>query len=97
MTEYLDTATRTWRIDGAALNAIDNDVQAIVNCTTEGDTLLFDVGVVIRPRARITIPWNLTISAATGRTRRVNGLYPKAPQKATITCPTEGEGVFLVR
>ena len=97
MRRYLDTSTRTWRIDDAVLEAIDNDLQVIVNCTTEGDTLVFDVTAAIQPAARVIIPWNVTISAATGRTRSVDGLYPRAPLKASITCPVEGEGVFLVR
>ena len=97
MRRYLDAATRTWRIDDVVLEAIDSDLQVIVNCTAEGDTLVFDVSGVVRPAARVTIPWNVTISAATGRTRSVEGLYPRAARKASITCSVEGEGVFLVR
>ena len=94
---YLDTSTRTWRIDDAVFEAIDSDLQVIVNCTTEGDTLVFDVTVAIQPAATVIIPWNVTISAATGRVRSVEGLYPSAPRKASITCPGDGEGAFLVK
>ena len=97
MRRYLDAAARTWRIDGDILEAIDNDLQVIVNCTAEGDTLVFDVSEVVRPATRVTIPWNVTISAATGRTRSVEGLYPRAPRKASITCPGDREGAFLVK
>ena len=97
MRRYLDAAARTWRIDGDVLEAIDNDLQVIVNCTAEGDTLVFDVTVDIQPAATVIIPWNVTISATTGRTRSVEGLYPRAPRKAPITCPGDGEGVFLVK
>ena len=67
MRQYLDAATRTWRVDGNVLEAIDSDLQVIVNCTAEGDTLLFDVSEVIRPRARVAVPWNLTFTSATGQ------------------------------
>ena len=96
MRRYLDAATRTWRIDDTVLEAIDNDLQVIVNCTTEGDVIVFDVNALIQPVARVIIPWNLTISAATGGIQSVDGLYPRAPRKASITCPGDGEGIFLV-
>ena len=97
MREYLDAARRTWRIDDGVLDAIENDLQVIVNCTTEGDTLFFDVSGVVRPVSRVIIPWNLTISAKTEDTQRTDGLYPPSRTRTHFTCPGEGEGIFLVR
>ena len=96
MQDYIDAETRTWRIDDDVLEAIDSDLQVIVNCTAEGDTLLFDVSDVVRPRARVTVPWNLTITSATGRTRHLDAPNQRT-RKASIACPGKDEGVFLVR
>ena len=97
MRRYLDAETRTWRVDDDVLEAIDSDLQVIVNCTAEGDTLLFDVSGAVRPSARVIIPWSLTISSATEETQRGDGLYPQSRTKIPFTCPRKGEGVFLVR
>ena len=94
---FLDPAERIWRVDEAVLDAIDSDLQSLVNCTREGDTLLFDVRGTIKPTTRVTIPWSLTMSAVTDSTRLVDGIYPRAPKKTSFTCPDIQQGVFLVK
>ena len=95
--EYLEPVERIWRVDAAVLDAIDSDLQSLVNCTLEGDTLLFDVRGTIKPTTRVTIPWSLTMSAVTDSTRLVDGIYPRAPKKTSFTCPDFQQGVFLVK
>ena len=97
MQEYLDNDTRSWRIDDAALDTINDDLQIIINCTAEGDIVLLDVDKVIRPPARIIIPWNLTIRAVTEATDRAGSLPSQSRIKTFFTCPRKGRGVFLVR
>ena len=94
---YLDTDTRTWRIDDSALDQLENDLQSVVNCTQEGDIILFNVSEPVRPARRVTIPWNLTLSADTDSTDPVDDLFPRARNKAILTCPEENVGVLFVR
>ena len=94
---YLDESSRTWTIDDDVLDAIDSDVQSLVDCTNEGDALLFDSTKIIRPSARVVLPWPLTLSAFVEHAELEEGVFPKAVKKATFTCPRDNEGVFLVR
>lgn len=61
----MDSETRIWQLDDAALDAIhnDNDLQSILSCTKEGDVVLFNFTRTIRPIRRVVIPWNLTLSS----------------------------------
>ena len=93
----LDEATRTWLIDDDALDEVENDLQSIINCTREGDVVLFDVARSIRPVRRVTIPWNLTLSANTESADLGGGVFPRTRAKATFRCPSRNEGVFFVR
>ena len=95
---YLDAASRTWRITDTVLDDIDNDLQRLVDCTEEGDTILFDVtGMIVALAKRVTIRWPLTITADIEDRELVDGIFPEAPSRATMVCPYENEGIFLVK
>lgn len=94
---YLNANTRTWRIDDAALSEVDNDLQAIVNCSEEGDLILLDVTDNIQPSRRIVIPWQLTWSARMRDTTLQDGVFPESRRKTTFNCPNEDEGVFFIQ
>ena len=94
---YLDESSRTWSVDDDAIDEIDSDVQSLVDCTKEGDVLLFNSTKIIRPSARVVLPWPLTLSAFVEHAELEEGVFPKAVKKATFTCPRDNEGVFLVR
>ena len=94
---YLEEGNRTWRIDDSALDELENDLQSIVNCTQEGDVVLFDVSGRIRLASRVTIPWSLTLGANTNSTDAAEVVTAKGPRKATFRCPRRNEGVFFVR
>ena len=57
--------------------AIDSDFHIIVNCTTEGSTLLFDFDNVCLSSARVSSPRSLAISAPTNRSQIVDGSIRK--------------------
>ena len=94
---YLEEDTRTWLIDDSSLDELENDLQSIVNCTQEGDVVLFDVSGRIRLASRVTIPWSLTLGANTNSTDAVDDVVAKARRKAILRCPGRNEGVFFVR
>ena len=93
----LDGGSRTWRIDDELWEDIDEDLQEIVNCSEEGDTLLFDVSDTLRPSGQITLPWSLTLTADTPDTDLVEGVFPETRRKTTFTCQPDVQSLFLVR
>ena len=94
---YLDLATRTWTLDAADLDDIDNDIQAIIDCTLAEDTVLLTTTKAIRPASRVTLPWPLTVSASVPSVGLSDGVFPRAENRTTFRCPGENQGVFLVR
>lgn len=92
---YLNNQTRTWKIDDATLEDLSNDVQAVVNCTREGDTILFDISSSLKPSTRIEIPRRLTISASI-EGDPADGIFPETTNKTTFVCPSKSQGVFLI-
>lgn len=72
-------------------------MQSVVNCTEEDDVVLFDVDRTIRPSSRVTIPWNLTLSANTRNAVLQDGIFTRTRRKATFTCPRGNEGIFYIR
>ena len=94
---YLDEDTRTWRVTAAVLEEIEHDVQSIVNCAEDGDTLLFDVVGTIRPANRVTISKRLTLGADAEDAPRTNNANIASPPSATFECPRDNEGIFSIR
>ena len=86
----LDESTRTWSIDDAALER-RGGIQAIINCTTEGDTILLETAERIQPDSRIVIPWRLTIESPVSEGEEGDA----NDQKVHLTCPSN-EGLFLI-
>ena len=81
----------------AALRNVDDDFQAIVNCSEEGDTILFDVDGSLQFRTRVTLPWRLTLSGNVRDPSPREGVFPEARRKQRISCPRDNEGVFLIK
>ena len=84
-------------MDERVLDAIDRDLQSIINCTQKGDILLFNTSSAIRPSSRITIPWTLTISAYVQDVKRIDGVFPHSEQKTIFICPRKNEGLFHIQ
>ena len=82
----LDEATRTWIVTDEALE--EYGIQAIVDCTDEGDTISLQTTTPVKPPERIVIPWKLTITGSADES--MDG------EAVTMTCP-DGEGLFLLR
>ena len=72
-----------WVVTNAVLR--EHDIQAIVNCSNEGDSIDLQTSRRIQPSSRIVIPWQLTIE----RTDTEN-------EAATLTCPPNN-GLFLIQ
>ena len=94
---YFDEQTKSWRVGDDPLDALDNDLQSVVNCMTDGSVLLLDVAHPIRPSSRITLPRPLTISGYVKNATVMEGTFPRARKKAVFACPSDDIGVFHVR
>ena len=89
--------SRTWTIDTAFVDRVSNDVQTVVDCSNEGDTVLFNVTTTVTLPRRVTIPWNLTLSAMTSTLDVENGTsFPRTADRTILECP-RGSGSFLLR
>ena len=93
---YTSADGRTWLINDAVLEEVDNDLQRIVNCTKEGDRIAFNVTEVIQPSSLIIIPWQLALDTHVEDDSGSN-VYPYATAKTRITCPRNNSGLFLVQ
>ena len=93
----LDVDVRTWSIDDAVWADIEEDLQEIVNCSDEGDALLFDVSNTLQPARRVTLPWSLTLSTAVRDRDLVDGIFPETRRKTAFRCPSSNSGVFRVQ
>ena len=80
-----------------ALRNVENDLQAIVNCSEEGDTILLGVEDSLQFPARVTLPWPLTLTGNVRDPSTKDEVFPEARRKQRIGCPRDDEGVFLVR
>lgn len=89
-------ASQTWTITDRALKFLDYDLQAIVNCSTSEDIILFQTRRLIRPSTSIVIPWNLTwTSDPEGHLVRDEQIVQN-PSKVNLSCPETGP-LFTIR
>lgn len=82
MAEWYRQKNATWTVTEDVLEAVDSDLQRIVNCTNDNDTLLFEVSSLIQPSSEILVEKRLTFKGQTD-------------SKVRFTCPA-GEGVFRI-
>ena len=94
---YVDEDTRTWRVTAAILDEIEHDLQSIMNCTEDGDILLFDVVGTIRPAYRVTISNRLTLGANVENTPDTDDASIASQTSATFECPQDNEGIFTIQ
>ena len=94
---HLSADSGVWLIDDDGLSAVANDLQSIVNCTNNGDVILFNTTKMIRPSSRVVVPWNLTLSAYVENPRRVDSAFPLSATKARFTCHQKNAGLFLLQ
>eukprot|EP00210_Caulerpa_lentillifera_P004170 g3976.t1 len=93
---YAGNEEGQWVLNDSGFNALYGEIQLLINCTEDGDTIFFDVEDPVQPTSRIVIYWNLTLSAFVQRPRDKNGMFPRAGRKVIFVCPREDEGVFVI-
>lgn len=90
-----DRSSRLWTVDDSILEELLNDVQLIINCTTEGDTVVFNTRDIIKPRSTLQLLWNLTLTVKLPDIRESNGTSI-SDSMVWFTCPDSGE-LFTIR
>ena len=92
ISELLDAEQRTWRVRDAALETLDDDVQRIIDCTLEGDTVFFGVQRTIKLSRRIEIPHRLILGTLINPASEASAVTPH-----TIFRCRRNRGAFLLR
>lgn len=84
----LDETTRTWTLNDAALT--QHDLQDVIDCAEEDDTVFLQTREIVQPRQRLRIRQSLVIKGTPSDGDEV------ASVKASITCPLN-QGLLLIR
>ena len=92
----LDDQRRVWMVDEAVVRRLDNDVQLLIDCTQEGDSVFFPAGSHIRPSRRVEIPWRLTVGTFAGSTSATDETAFGRRERTVFSC-RRNRGLFYVR
>lgn len=88
---FYDAFSQQWLIDDDVLEEMDNDVQAVVECAHENDTLLFVTDQIIKPRRTLVLSQNLTLASRSESGFAENGVPVSVSEKVRLTCPDSGQ------
>lgn len=61
--KYYDYINKKWILTDSIINSLNSDIQIIVDCTEENDTIIFNTNNIIKPKNTININWHLTITS----------------------------------
>ncbi len=89
--ETHDDATRAWHVDDAYFE--DHDLQDVVDCASDGDTIRLNVSRPVQPKRQIEISKRLEIR---GPRRDEEKSTRQARAKPTLTCPPN-DPLFVIR
>ena len=77
----------------AALRTLDGDLQMIIDCTREDDTVLFRVKRPVKLSRRVDIPWRLVLGAPVDRASDARGALIAVP----VASITDASGMVAVQ
>lgn len=72
---FYNESSQIWTVTNALLRQLDDDLQRVIECTTENDVILLRTNGTIQPSTTMNITLPLTLRGESG---------------ATLTCPQEG-------
>jgi len=88
---FYDASSAQWRITDEVLEELSNDVQAIVECANDNDTLLFATNQTIKPTRTLIFSHNLTLASQFESGSTENGVPVPVSEKVRMTCPDSGQ------
>lgn len=90
MERFYDASSQRWLLNDGVLEALDNDVQAVIECTNENDTILFVTDKTIKPARTLILSQNLTIASQSESSFARSGSQISAMESVRLTCPDSG-------
>lgn len=84
-----------WTVTDQKLKKIKYDIQRLICCASERDTILFDVTKQIRPKNVTEIKKSLTL--ATRLKNRKESGDDDSVARTNFTCPDEKQGIFKIK
>ena len=94
--DYLDANTRTWTVNEKVMNALENDLQIIVECTNAADTIFLELPE-IQLADRVVISHELTIRGMNRNAHLSDESARLASGKTVIRCPPQNRESFLLK
>eukprot|EP00210_Caulerpa_lentillifera_P003962 g3781.t1 len=89
--QFYNQSSRQWLITDAVLDAVSNDVQSIIECAQENDTLLFTTTAVVTPARTLNLTKNLTLSSQDEPNLVDDEGQISTSEVARFTCPESGQ------
>eukprot|EP00210_Caulerpa_lentillifera_P008825 g8421.t1 len=86
---YYNSLSNQWLLNDTVLEMLENDIQAIVECTAENDVVILETTNIVKPQRTITVYTNLTFI---GRSAS-DFIQDRSETRTsmTFTCPDKGE------
>lgn len=81
-----------WIIDDESLLEVDSDIQLVVDCTRNGQSILFNVTSPIVPKKRIIVQTQITI----GTYQPGKSGTDDKPSRTSVQCPNENQGILAI-
>eukprot|EP00210_Caulerpa_lentillifera_P003966 g3785.t1 len=80
-------SSRQWLVTDEVLDTVDNDVQLIIECANEDDSIFFRTSSVIRPTRTLNVTKNLTLGTQHEPDFTENGSQISTSEMTRFTCP----------
>lgn len=97
ISEIYDEKTHKWQLtDKIIKDVLSNDIQSVLDCTSEADVLVFDTQDVIKLDNSISIKTNDLTLTGYKDIEVEKGIFYDSNIKAIFTCPDEKEAIFKI-
>eukprot|EP00210_Caulerpa_lentillifera_P003941 g3761.t1 len=94
LTRFYNEPSRLWVLNNETLEFVNNDVQRIVDCTNENDTLLFQTDSVIKPSRTLVLSQNLTLGSFSETEFLQNQNLIPSTERVRFTCSESGQFIL---
>eukprot|EP00210_Caulerpa_lentillifera_P003967 g3786.t1 len=85
--QFYNQSSRQWLITDEVLEAVSNDVQSIIECAQENDTLLFSTNSIVTPARTLYLSKNLTLGSQYEPNLVDDESQISASEVTRFTCP----------
>ena len=93
---WYDPQRKEWTVDDGVFAEIGRRLQTVIDCASDGDTILFKTTDVLRPRKKIMINKNIKLQGSIPDANLDVNDADSDSGKVKFTCPSESQGVFEI-